>query len=120
MHNSANMSSNKPFDHLSPAEQDEYRRRFPRAGFWLGALPPPADLAPYYRPHVGRVEQAAPGLMGPGVPPHPNWQHAPAAHPQGQEVAVPLVHAPVVLARMLSFLKKPLTLIFEPQYSMRH
>jgi len=101
------MTSNVPFNELSPAEQDEFRRRFPCAGFWLGALPPPTDLAPYYHPHVAHVEQAAPGLMGPGVPPYPN-QCAPATHHRGQAVAAPLMHAPVVPARMLSFLKKPL------------
>jgi len=102
------MTSNIPFNKLSPAKQDEFRCQFPCAGFWLGALPPLTDLAPYYHPHVVHVEQAAPGLMGPGVPPYPN-QCAPATHHQGQAVAAPLMHAPVVPACMLSLLlKKPL------------
>jgi hypothetical protein len=120
--NFPNMTSNNPFDKLSPAEQDEYRRRFPRAGFWVGALPPPPDLAPYYRPHVARVEQSTP-LMGPGVPPPPPYhQLTPAVYHREPVVAASAMRAPVFPARMLSFLNKTiyLSLISEPRYSTHH
>ncbi|KIJ07457.1 hypothetical protein PAXINDRAFT_19354, partial [Paxillus involutus ATCC 200175] len=57
-----------PFNQLSPAEQAEFHRRFPHAGWWVGAaLPPPPDLAPYYHPNGPVVGEPHP-LMGPGVP----------------------------------------------------
>ncbi|KIK24467.1 hypothetical protein PISMIDRAFT_98480 [Pisolithus microcarpus 441] len=81
------MSAN-PFDKLSPAEQAEYRRRFPRAGWWIGALPPPPDLALRYQPDlsVQCLQQAPPAmaaphhLMGPGIPPQPNHPLSPATY----------------------------------------
>ncbi|KIJ65312.1 hypothetical protein HYDPIDRAFT_167526 [Hydnomerulius pinastri MD-312] len=81
--------ANNPFEQLSPAEQAEFCRCFPRAGFWLGTLPPPPDLAPYYQPE-DRAQPHAPAYVesnthtmerpftGGEVPPPPYSLLAPA------------------------------------------
>ncbi|KAF9220174.1 hypothetical protein BS17DRAFT_769563 [Gyrodon lividus] len=70
------MSSNPPFNQLSPAEQAEFCCRFPCAGWWVGALPPPPDLAPYYHPPNGLFAAEPNLLMGPTVPLQaPPYQH---------------------------------------------
>ena len=94
-------STQNPFGDLSPNEQEEYRRRFPRAGWWVGTLPPPPDLAPYYHPNdMPRTElqgisgahsphQAArPHLVGPGIPPMLPVAPLPAPNPPRTRILV--------------------------------
>ena len=87
-------STDNPFGDLLPDEQEQYRRRFPRAGWWVGTLPPPPDIVPYYRPNnMPRMElqginaahiphqATGPHLVGPGIPPMPPVAPLPAPNP---------------------------------------
>lgn len=73
--------ANDPFQNLSPAEQAEYRRRFPRAGWWIRALPQHPRINNLYQ----QLQRHAPPQ--PAQLPYPPYDHA--AGYQSQPEAAP-------------------------------
>ena len=87
-------STNNPVGDVLPDEQEQYCHQFMWAGWWVGTLPPPPDLTPYYRstdmscmelqgisavhsPH----QAAGPHLVGLGIPPMPPVAPLPLPYP---------------------------------------